>query len=306
MKRFPAKVLLFGEYGLLYGAKALTLPFHLFGGKLEFSSESLDSNSRQSESLLEIDRFVSYYSHQHLNDQMNFPLNLPQIEKDIQKGLYFNSDIPHQYGVGSSGALCAAIFDHYSYYHQDFKSLIYKKDLLDALKHDFAIMESYFHGTSSGLDPLVSFLDRPVLVENNKVSLPELNPDLGSVSIFLIDTNITSPTGPLVGLFKRKMQNPAFEQSFTMEYLPLNNQLVDAFIAEDTNRLMELFPKFVDFQVEHFQEMIPADFSSKIGEVRNQQIFIKLLGSGGGGFLLAFVPKGKSPNFNYPSLKLVS
>ena len=36
------------------------------------------------------------------------------MEKDIEEGMYFDSSIPQGYGVGSSGALVAAIYDTYS------------------------------------------------------------------------------------------------------------------------------------------------------------------------------------------------
>jgi mevalonate kinase len=46
--------------------------------------------------------------------------------------------------------------------------------------------------------------------------------------------------------------------------------------------------KLVRFQVYHFHEMIPAGFHRVISFALCDKVFIKLLGSGGGGFLLIF------------------
>ena len=43
---------------------------------------------------------------------MNFRLD--ELKRDIDKGMYFDSSIPQGYGVGSSGALVAAVYDKYA------------------------------------------------------------------------------------------------------------------------------------------------------------------------------------------------
>ena len=40
--------------------------------------------------------------------------DLDQMASDISKGMYFDSSIPPGYGVGSSGALVAAVYDRYA------------------------------------------------------------------------------------------------------------------------------------------------------------------------------------------------
>ena len=40
--------------------------------------------------------------------------DLAALKKDISLGLYFDSSIPQGYGVGSSGALVASIYDKYA------------------------------------------------------------------------------------------------------------------------------------------------------------------------------------------------
>lgn len=43
-----------------------------------------------------------------------FNFRFDEIEKDLQEGMYFDSSIPRGYGVGSSGAIVAAIYDKYA------------------------------------------------------------------------------------------------------------------------------------------------------------------------------------------------
>ena len=87
------------------------------------------------------------------------------IKADLDRKLYFDSNIPQGYGVGSSGALVAAFYDRYAL------EKTYSKDDLTSqklthLKNIFATMESHFHGQSSGLDPLNSYLSLPLLIRS--------------------------------------------------------------------------------------------------------------------------------------------
>lgn len=302
MKRFPAKILLFGEYGLLYGAKALALPFHAFGGELNLTGKIPSSESKEYSSYLEIDRFVSFFDFHDLNKEMYYPLDLQILKEDLQKGLYFKSDIPYEYGVGSSGALCAAIFDEYSVYHQQFRKFSRNKDILESLKSDFSVLERYFHGTSSGIDPLVSFLDRPVVYNNGHSSLVDFS-EPNDYSIFLIDTNLRSSTSPLVEQFKKKMEDSFFADLFRKSYLPLNDGAIESVLLNDCKQLFFNLKKLVLFQLNHFSSMIPPDFAEQIKKFHKEKIYIKLLGSGGGGFLLAFVPNGKNLDLNHSTLR---
>ncbi|MGD9929120.1 MAG: mevalonate kinase [Mangrovibacterium sp.] len=302
MKKFPAKLLLFGEYALMFGAKALAVPFSTFTGTLIKPDEQIVPDETR-ESAAELNRFALWLGQENRNEQLNFPLDLGRLQQDVQAKLYFRSDVPLQYGVGSSGALCAALFDEYSNYVADATKPLSVGAAL--LKQDFALLESYFHGRSSGLDPLVSFLNRAVLVEGKTITLPELKLDRLPWTMYLIDTKTTGATAPLVSLFLRKMEQPAFCQLFEQEYLPANHRAVDAFLSLDETNLFANLQSITQFQLDYFQEMIPANFVAPIRQLMEQNCYVKLLGSGGGGFLLAFVPSGVSVLLPENSLRIV-
>ena len=285
MKRFSAKILLFGEYGLLYGADALAIPFPKFGGSRKFAGETKDQAILDSQS--EIQQFFSTFEAANLNNRLHFPLQLEALQKDLQQGLYFNSDIPVQYGLGSSGALCAALFDRYGTFQKK-EDNSFDNNLLQHLKKDFSLLESSFHGRSSGIDPLVSFVNQPLLFSSGMIELPEIKTSFDDFSVFLIDTKIKSSTAPLVSLFNKKMEKPIFKKRFENNFLPANNNAIQAFLKGNKQELFFQLKQISAFQSEHFSEMIPESFKKLFKKSAENDTPVKLLGSGGGGFLLAF------------------
>ena len=143
---FYSKILLFGEYGIIKDSKGLSIPYNFYNGALK-----MDKNSSLSaeESNRNLKKFLKYLSNIDTN---LVTFDLAQLEQDIQAGMYFDSSIPQGYGVGSSGALVAALYDKYA---QDKITVLENltREKLLKLKAIFSEMESFFHGKSSGLDP---------------------------------------------------------------------------------------------------------------------------------------------------------
>jgi mevalonate kinase len=80
------------------------------------------------------------------------------------------------------------------------------RDKLLKLKTIFGTMESYFHGTSSGLDPLNSYLSLPILI-NSKTDLEATgipSQKEGKGAVFLIDSEQVGETAPMVEIFMEK------------------------------------------------------------------------------------------------------
>ena len=150
-------------------------------------------------------------------------------------------------------------------------------------------MESYFHGTSSGLDPLICYLNEPLHIEGKKIISPTAAKRPSGLGIFLIDTGRTSKTNPLVNLFFDKMRHHSFYKKFNNGFLPANDECILSYLAGET----ELFCKNIDrlsaFTLELFDQMIPEDFHEawRLG-LQTKKFSLKLCGSGGGGFLLGF------------------
>ncbi|HET6558285.1 MAG TPA: hypothetical protein VFG54_13280 [Prolixibacteraceae bacterium] len=277
---FNSKLLLFGEYGLMFNAMALSLPFSRFYGSLEY-----DPSGENKKSTAEIRKLYTYLSSLE-ETKLHYPLHLKAMRQDLDQGLYFNSTIPLQYGLGSSGALVAALFSRYSLSPSDNDSVS-----LDLLKADFALLESFFHGKSSGLDPLTSFMNRPLLLDSKKKVQPcALNLGHTGWAFALMDTRTTGATGPLVKHFIESMKVDDFKTAFHANYIPANNGCIKALLKGEKPSFFAALDQLIEFELQYLKQMFPMNFRALIKQALNEKVYIKLLGSGGGGYLLAIAP----------------
>lgn len=281
---FYAKILLFGEYGIIEDSQGLTLPYSFYKGTLKFSSLDSEFEKKSNGHLIKYSEYL-----QNLELPEGFELNVSEFKKDISKGLFFDSNIPQGYGVGSSGALVAAIFEKYSItkYIPDNIS----KDQLKNLKKVFGLMESYFHGRSSGIDPLICYMNLPILIENkesvDKVSIPKS--EAGKGAIFLIDSGSIGETGPMVQIFFEKMKTEGFRKTLKEEFIRYNNACIDSFLKKDMNPFFRNLKKLSHWAYEHFRPMIPESiFNVWKKGLDSNAYYLKLCGSGGGGYILGF------------------
>ena len=277
MKRFYSKVLLFGEYSVIKNSLALSIPYKLFEGQLTFKRDRSDhANVDQ-----ELKAFAQYLSNLKKQGSLDFDFDVTSFEFDVGQGLRFDSSIPQGYGVGSSGALCAALFDRYG-------SRDLKEDIA-ILKDIFAQMESHFHGASSGIDPLICYLNTPILFKGkedfSRVTIPNFVEGRGG--IFLLNTGRARRTEPLVNLFLEKLKGDDFNSLCANELLPITNNCITQFLEGNTDELYPAFKKLSEFQKENFTAMIPKLFMDIWEEgLSTDKFYLKLCGAGGGGFIL--------------------
>tara|TARA_B100000925_G_scaffold86143_1_gene61759 strand:+ start:8060 stop:8986 length:927 start_codon:yes stop_codon:yes gene_type:complete len=282
---FYSKILLFGEYGIIEDSKGLSIPYNFFKGALKLP-DSPSEKSKQSNLIL-ID-FCSY-----LKQIGDLDLDLILFEKHINEGLYFDSSIPKGYGVGSSGALVAAVYDKYSNNKITVLENLTREKLLK-LKIIFSKMESFFHGKSSGLDPLNSYLSIPILIKSkddiNVTGIPSQK-SKGAGAVFLLDSGKTGSTAPMVNIFMEKMKSEGFRKMISSQFIKHTNICVDSFLSGDINKLLQNTKKLSRIVFENFKPMIPDEFHHlwKKG-IDSGSYFLKLCGSGGGGYILGFAP----------------
>ena len=281
---FYSKILLFGEYGIIEDSKGLSIPYNFFNGALKIS-ESSDEEAKKSNLIL------SQFS-AHLKT-LDIDLDLNSFDKHIKKGMYFDSSIPKGYGVGSSGALVAAVYEKYANNKITVLENLTREKLL-LLKEIFSKMESFFHGKSSGLDPLNSYLSIPILIKSkndiNVTGIPSQKSN-GSGAVFLLDSGQTGSTAPMVNIFMEKMKKEGFRNMLNSQFIKHTNICVDSFLNGDLNNLFKSTKKLSQVVFENFKPMIPKEFHDlwKNG-IDNGSYFLKLCGSGGGGYILGFAP----------------
>ena len=281
---FYAKILLFGEYGIIEDSQGLTLPYSFYKGTLKFSENQSDFEKKSNESL---SKYVQYLS--ELNLPEAFKINVEAFKKDIEKGLFFDSNIPQGYGVGSSGALVAAIFEKYSFIKYNPEEI--SKNQLKDLKKVFGELESYFHGKSSGIDPLICYMNLPILIENkesvDKVSIPK--EEAGKGAIFLIDSGSVGETGPMVQIFFEKLKNEGFRKTLKEEFIKYNNACIDTFLNKEMTPFFKHLKDLSKWAYVHFKPMIPTNlYNAWKKGLDTNAYYLKLCGSGGGGYILGF------------------
>ena len=291
---FYGKILLFGEYSVIFNSMALTIPYTHFKGQLSFISNYKYTDFEWAkESNISIQEFADYLGILQENGELLCPINVERLNADLQKGLYFESTIPQGFGVGSSGALVAAIYDEYAEEKIQSDRNLSKKSIFK-LKAIFAQMESFFHGKSSGLDPLNCYIQYPLLIKNSSeiktVGIPRNKFDK-SGAIFLVNSGKPGKTAPLVNHFLENYKDEVYKQAIDEYLIPLNNKLINALLEGRGNEFFELLNKLSNFQLQYFDRMIPQSIREIWKEgISSKKYSLKLCGSGGGGFMLGFAP----------------
>lgn len=281
---FYAKILLFGEYGIIKDSKGLAIPYNVYQGALQIPVEITVSTQNSNQKLW------GFYNYLTQLDNSLVAFRLDDLKTDLEQGMYFDSSIPQGYGVGSSGALVASIYDKYA----DHKITVLEnltRDKLLILKGIFAEMESYFHGKSSGLDPLNSYLSIPILINSKDHIEPTGIPSQteGKGAVFLLDSEMTGETQPMVTIFMNKMKNEGFRKMISEEFALHTDACIDDFLHGNFKSLFGNVKKLSMVALNHFKPMIPEQFRAiwKQG-IDSNDYYLKLCGSGGGGYILGF------------------
>ena len=282
---FYAKVLLFGEYGIIKDAKGLSIPYNFYKGALKISDTINDEAQISNQKLCE----YADYLEQIDRTLVNF--NTKQLREDLSKGLYFDSSIPQGYGIGSSGALVAAVYDRYAHNKITILENLTRVKLLK-LKQIFGQMESFFHGKSSGLDPLNSFLSLPILIHSKDILEPTgipSQPKAGKGAVFLLDSGSMGETAPMVNIFMQNMESPTFRKMIKEQFISYSDRCVEHFLSGDIISLFGDLKRLSKTVLTHFKPMIPEQFHAlwKTG-IDTNAYYLKLCGSGGGGYILGF------------------
>lgn len=283
-RNFSGKLLLFGEHSVIEDSKALIIPYPDVSASLAFLSRPADGEDLASNGVL-----VEYANWLKENKNQELPqLDLNRFMRDIENGLYVRSSIPKGYGLGSSGALCAAVYDEYCEDKNRFSESARAEELY-AIKKTLASLESWFHGTSSGIDPLCIYYNKPLFIGGQERILTLDADSIGNRGLhaFLLDTGLPGNTGEMVKAFRNKLQGQSLKESFIEQYIPLVNEVVDQFVAGEAE--YDSLVQLSLFQWTIFQDMIPEKFKMVWQYGLDWEYYTcKLLGSGGGGYILGF------------------
>ena len=273
-ERYYSKVILFGEYSMIFDTTALMIPLTKFSAQWRFAPH-LDANGGAA-SNASLKRFADYLS---TLDEVKDMIDLQRFDHDLRYNLFLDSNVPSGYGLGSSGTLVAAVYDGYAKQKTD--------DLLQ-LKTLFGKMESYFHGSSSGIDPLQCYVGKPFKITPEGAQL--LSDDFlkKDIHICLIDSKIKSNTKPLVDHFKRQREDTVFLNRFQSEYVPCVTSCIDSMIQGNTNLFFKSLKQLTKGQLAFLRPMITENTLDMFTTNYDFNFGVKISGSGGGGYVLGF------------------
>jgi len=263
-KSFSSKILLFGEYIVLQGGQSLSFPFDKYG--LQRSANYHPKNQYFFRKLFEY-----IMKHDVLRSRIH-----SDLESEIHKGLHFESNIPIGYGLGSSGALVAAIYDEF---------FTVKSSELNSLKEDLALLESFFHTKSSGIDPLTSYLNKPILSNSDGIHLlSDQNIDLGKFILF--DSGLKRSAKEAIQHFNILTQDFSFKTKLC-ELADLSNIMVRKWIEK--KNIDDEIKRYSELQLIHFKDFIPNSVKTEWEKgLDSGQFYMKLCGAGMGGMYLKY------------------
>ena len=298
---FYSKILLFGEYGIIRDSKGLSIPYNFYNGALKRDENPSEEAIKSNENLK---RFVTYL--ENLQDELVI-FDLTTLKNDVETGMYFDSSIPQGYGVGSSGALVAAIYDKYAQNKITVLENLTREKLLK-LKNIFAKMESFFHGKSSGLDPLNSYLSIPILInskDNIEATGIPTQSMVGNGAVFLLDSGIIGETAPMISIFMENLKDQGFRKMLKSQFIKHTDACVENFLGGDMKSLFANTKKLSKVVLNHFKPMIPEQFHGIWQNgIDSNDYYLKLCGSGGGGYILGFTQDLEKARISLKDYKL--
>ena len=271
---FYSKIILFGEYSMIFDATALMIPLRKF--KAEWKMHPALNLPGEQASNQSIRKFMEYlYNDEELSDLFDFQ----RFDADLNQGLFLDSDVPSGYGLGSSGTLTAAVFQRYA-----------NKNIDDpmTLKKVLGRMESCFHGSSSGIDPLQCYLNQPFRITAEGVTLLPEDFMPSDIHVFLADTGIKSNTKPLVQYFKKKREDAGYLDAFQSDYVPCVSACIDHLVAGEKEAFFVSLRQLTEGQLRFLRPMITDNSIDLFLEKPDFNIGFKISGSGGGGYVLGF------------------
>lgn len=268
---YPSKLMLFGEYAVIAGGEGFAIPWD------DFVLVWVEESNTPSDYHPHLMRFAAWLSENGFGAE----LDTEKFALDLQQGLDVASNIPIGYGVGSSGAVVAAVYDRYAFQKIPLTELARLKDML-------ASMENFFHATSSGLDPLVCYVQQPIHITPDEIIMLNTPVDWKPLTMHLLDCGNERSTQHLVTQFKSRMQD-ADMQLAMRDYVQYSNACIHALLAGDTDALKKNLHALSQWQFTYFDFAIPQHLREEWQQANTfESCFYKLCGAGGGGFMLVF------------------
>lgn len=273
----PSKIIFLGEHTVLHGSSAIALPCNAFNAQLSINRDAVSPHAKLFNnwcSFVKKDRLIQQY------------IDLERWQKEANF-LHINSNIPIGYGLGSSGAITALIAKYYG------SGL--NTQTPDSLKNLFGKLENFFHGKSSGIDPLVSYSSQSILLTPNKEAkiIDNLKLPLSTAegAWFLLDSGKQRDGKKAIAYFSQKVADKTWKKKVLVEFEYVIEQLITSYLATDYTTFFEYFITLSNLQFTELKELIPKNIQKIWKDLSNtNKAYLKICGAGAGGYFLGYTP----------------
>jgi mevalonate kinase len=148
----------------------------------------------------------------------------------------------------------------------------------------------------------------PILIKSKTdlgtVGIPNSNNGKGAV--FLLNTGEVGNTQPLVQHFLERCKEEGFRKMLKNKFKKYNDASIDAFLKNEGKSLLKNVKSLSKVLYENFQPMIPKLYRDLWKEgIDTNSYYLKLCGSGGGGYILGFTKDLKRHKLNLVATNLM-
>ena len=111
----------------------------------------------------------------------------------------------------------------------------------------------------------------------------------GKGAVFLLDSGIVGETAPMVSIFMEKLKDEGFRTMLKSQFIKYTDSCVEDFLGGNLKSLFENTKKLSKVVLNNFKPMIPEQFHKLWQQgIDSNDYYLKLCGSGGGGYILGF------------------
>jgi len=255
---YPSKLLLFGEHTVLLGSSSLAIPLHTMS-----MSWRLKKGDQHPTWLID-----------YMNDlraRCRHILDIERLDEWLSTQT-ISTTIPVGYGLGSSGALTAALYD---------VGAIKPQKALETLIRDLGQMEAYYHGESSGMDPLISYTEQGIFNHHGSLVPLRLEDVKISPSLQLLDSKRSRKGRDMIAMFLDYQKTNPKPISHLKD---LNDRAIDQLLVDDEG-FLDTIAELSKLQLGSLSFLIPTDIQRVWSAgMATGKYYMKICGAGGGGF----------------------
>jgi mevalonate kinase len=107
--------------------------------------------------------------------------------------------------------------------------------------------------------------------------------------VFLLDSEIIGETAPMINIFMDKMKNEGFRKMLNEDFAKYTDACIEDFLHGNVKSLFGNVKSLSKVVLSNFKPMIPKAFHNLWQQgIDSNAYYLKLCGSGGGGYILGF------------------